>query len=394
MIGSGRIVRYRDVTIAGQAQPYHLVTVTWPLGDRRFRIRTVLPGGAPLDGGWLPRRGLARWGRTSAPAGLVAAISPDYGSYTPELAHTSGLLVRRGVILHIPAGVVASPSIGYTTDDRMVFGTPRAEPVRFQLAGGDVTVTGLESLPSDTAGVGLYRRAGETVTVPNGYTAVMLSSDPTAAALTQHPSIQTQGQPVIYALHDAAAPRRVVAHTFRRAASNRVTVPQGGAVIVMRSGGVADLGFTAIGDSGRVSVTQTDTAWQTARWVMGGKPLLVSGGVPIAEKPMTMTPYQWSAMTARAAVGRTADGRGVLAILSTRNRDQGGTNVTGFAAVLRRIGVTDAIGLDAGPVPELFSPRLRSTTCRPIVSRFCYRATPSEFRVPAATIVTFVRPRQ
>src|SRR4249920_220307 len=74
--GDGRIVRYRDVTVPGQAQTYRLVTVTWPLGDPRFHIRTALPGGAPLAGGWLTRNGLARWAKTSPPAALVAAISP------------------------------------------------------------------------------------------------------------------------------------------------------------------------------------------------------------------------------------------------------------------------------------------------------------------------------
>jgi hypothetical protein len=389
LAGGARILRYRDVTVPGQTGTYHLVTVTWPLGDHHFRIRTALPGGAPLEGGWLTRRGLASWGSTSAPSGLVAAISPDYGSYTPKLAHTSGLLIRNGVILQLPTGVVASPSLGYTTDDRMVFGTPRAVPVQLQLAGGGTTIAAVESLPSDPATVGLYRRPGDTVVVPDGYTAVTLASDPAAASPILHPTVRTPGESVVYALHDAAAPRLTQSIQFRRVGTARATVPAGGAVLVMRLGGAGDLGFAAIGDSGDVKVTQTDTAWQSVRWVMGGKPLLVSGGVPVAEKPMTMTAYQWTAMTARAAVGRTANGRGVLAIVSAQNRDQAGTKVTGFAALLGRIGVTDAIGLDAGPVPELYSPRLRSTTCRPIAATFCYRATPSEFRVPAATIVTY-----
>lgn len=387
--GDGRIVRYRDVTIPGDKRSYRLVTVTWPLGDSRYHIRTALPGGAPLDGGWLTRRGLASWARSSKPAGLVAAISPDFGSYQPRTAHTSGLLIRDRIILHVPSGVVKPPSVGYTTDDRMVFGTPRAVPLRFQLPGGAATVGAVEALTTAPGMVGLYRRPGETVAVPAGYAAVTLAADPSAAALTEHPNIRAPGQAVVYTLHDAAAPRRTGLVEFHRVAAPNVPVPAGGAVLVMQTGGAADAGFAALGDSGQVAVSETDAAWQSARWVMGGKPLLVSGGVTVAAKPQTMTPYQWTAMTARAAVGRTANGRGVLAILSTGNRQQTGTSVTGFAAVLRRAGVTDAIGLDAGPVPELYSPRLRSTTCRPISSRFCYRSMRQEFRVPAATIVTY-----
>jgi exopolysaccharide biosynthesis protein len=157
----------------------------------------------------------------------------------------------------------------------------------------------------------------------------------------------------------------------------------------MKAGGTAAQAFAAAGDAGQVGVSETDAAWRAARWVMGGKPLLVSGGAPVTEKPMTMTGYQWTALTARAAVGRTASGRGILAVVTTRNREQQGTSAVGFAALLARIGVTDAVGLDGGPVPEIYSPRLRSATCAPIAARFCYRATGPEFPVPAATIVTY-----
>jgi Phosphodiester glycosidase len=387
--GDGRIVRYRDVTIPGQARTYHLVTVTWPLGDPRFHIRTALPGGAPLAGGWLRRNGLARWAKTSMPAGLVAAISPDYGSYKPSRAHTSGLLVRNGVLLHMPTGVVRPPSVGYTVDDRMVFGTPRAVPLRFQLAGGDITVGAVEATSTDDGMVGLYRRPGETVIVPTGFAAWTLDADPAAAAVVEHSTIRTQSAPVVYTLHEPTAQRQTLEVGFRRVTTRRVAVPSGGAVLVVRTGGTAAQAFAAAGAAGQVGVSQTDAAWRTARWVMGGKPLLVSGGAPVTEKPMTMTNYQWTALTARAAVGRTAGGRGVLAVVTTGNREQQGTTAVGFAALLARIGVTDAVGLDGGPVPEVYSPRLRSATCAPIPARFCYRATGPEFPVPAATIVTY-----
>ena len=109
--------RHRDVAAGRSPLPH-------PHGPARRRAATA--------GGWLRRSGVARWGKASAPAGLVAAISPDYGSYKPSRAHTSGLLVRNGVLLHVPVGVVRPPSVGYTTDDRMVFGTPRAVPLRIR----------------------------------------------------------------------------------------------------------------------------------------------------------------------------------------------------------------------------------------------------------------------
>ncbi len=386
------MVRYLGLTIPGVAGTYRMATVTWPLADPRYRLQTVLPGGAPRAGGWLPVRGLAQWSRQRRTAGLVAALTPDMGSYRLGLAHTSGLLVRNGVLLHAQADTLTPPSVGYTTTGEMVFGTPRAVPLTFLLPNAAQAAVGaIDAPPSTPDQVGIYRRAGTTVPIPGGYAAVTLAFEPTRAALVQSPAVRATGRPVVYVLHQAYRPLVSVPVSFTPVDQSRAsaTVPQGGAVLLMQRGGSADQGFAELTPGGVVSVTQTDTLWREVRNVMGGKPMLVSAGQPIAVQPLYVSDFQWSAAAARAAIGRTGDGRGIMVVVSTRNRSGSGISLPVFGRLLSRLGVSDAIGLDGGPVPELVTPRVSSTTCAPVTGMFCYRASPTEWPVPAATALFY-----
>jgi len=129
-----------QVSVAGSAVPAQLVTITWPLGDPRYRMRTVLTGGPVMADGFLRRGRLSEWGATQAHS-LVAAISPDFATYLPGRAMPSGLEVAGRVIVHLPSAGAVAPSVGYTSGGRLVFGTVRAQPIAFQLPGGQ-TATG------------------------------------------------------------------------------------------------------------------------------------------------------------------------------------------------------------------------------------------------------------
>src|SRR5205085_3325490 len=135
------------------------VTVTWPLGDPRYRVRTVATGGGIAADGFLSRRRLSVWGAVQ-PASLVAAITPDFGSYTPRRSIPSGLEIGARTIVHLPGSTVP-PSVGYTREGRLVIGSVRAKPIGFQLHGGaTATVDAVNGLPSTPSGVGAYTRAG------------------------------------------------------------------------------------------------------------------------------------------------------------------------------------------------------------------------------------------
>jgi hypothetical protein len=371
-----------QIQVAGASKPMQLVTITWPLGDPSYRMRTVTTGGPILKSGYLRRRRLSAWGAIQ-PASLVAAISPDFAAYQPGRALPSGLEVSAGVILHLPTATPVAPSVGYTGGGRLVFGTVRAQPMAFQLPGGlTATVAAMNAAPPPGRQMSAYRIGGARVAIPSGDQAVILKVSPFAASARTPAGVATfAGHPVAYALHESAQPVRYLTTPISAAApgATSVTVPAGGAVLIVRSGTAAAAGFGQLlaGAQPQVTVNVTDTAWAGVTDVMGGKPMLVQGGVPVASRPATMTDYQWAAGTARIALGETADGQGVIAMLNAGNRSSAGVDAPQFAAALLQLGVTNAIAFDAGPTPEMYSLRYRNRTCLPSPG-WCYRSAKGE----------------
>lgn len=371
-----------QVPVAGSAVPAQLVTITWPLGDPRYRMRTVLTGGPVMADGFLRRGRLSEWGATQAHS-LVAAISPDFATYLPGRAMPSGLEVAGRVIVHLPSAGAVAPSVGYTSGGRLVFGTVRAQPIAFQLPGGQTaTVEAMNAAPKTDTQVGAYATAGAKVTIPPGDRAVILKQSPFASSVRAPVGVATfAASPAAYALHQSEQPVRYLTTPISRppAGAKQVTVPLGGAVLIVRSGGSAAAGFDQLlaGPQPQVQVNMTDQAWAGVTDVMGGKPILVKGGVAVTAKPATMTDYQWAATTARIAVGETADGRGVIAMLNGGNHSTTGATAPELAATLLELGVTNAIAFDAGPVPEMYSLRYRNRTCLPSPG-WCYRSSRAE----------------
>jgi Phosphodiester glycosidase len=381
--------------VAGAALPTQLVTITWPLGDPRYRMRTVMTGGPIAADGFLPRRHLSAWGATQ-PASLVAAISPDFATYLSGRAMPSGLEVAGRVIVHLPTAGAVAPSVGYTSGGRLVFGTVRAQPIAFQLPGGQTaTVEAVNAAPKTGAQVGAYHTAGARVAVPTGDRAVILQRSPFATSVRAPPGVASfAALPAAYALHQSERPVQYLTTPISRPAAGAtgVTVPVGGAVLVVRSGGSAAAGFDQLlaGPQPQVLVNVTDQAWAGVTDVMGGKPILVKDGTAVTVRPPTMTDYQWSGTTARIALGETADGRGVIAMLNGGNRSTAGVTAPELAAALLPLGVTNAIAFDAGPVPEMYSLRYRNRTCLPSPG-WCYRSSKGE-TTPALASALYYTP--
>jgi Phosphodiester glycosidase len=383
-----------QIAVAGATQPLQLVTLTWPLGDARYRMRTVMTGGAIREDGFLSRRRLSAWGATQ-PKSLVAAISPDFGTYLPGRALPSGLEVAGRVVVHLPAAGVVAPSVGYTRGGRLVFGSVRPEPITFQLPGGQTAVVGAMNAPPKTGSqVGAYLAAGARVTIPAGDRAVILTHSPFATSVRAPVGVAGfAGGPAAFALHQSAQPVPYLTTPIRRpSGAIHVLVPAGGAVLIVRTGGSAAAGFDQLlaQSQPQVRVNVTDQAWAGVTDVMSGKPILVSGGVAVTAKPLTMTNYQWAATTARIAVGETANGHGVIAMLNGGNRSTAGVDATQFASELVGLGVTNAIAFDAGPVPEMYSLRYRNRTCLPSPG-WCYRSAKTE-TTPALASALYFQP--
>ena len=137
-------------------------------------------------------------------------------------------------------------------------------------------------------------------------------------------------------------------------------------LLVARAGGYADLGLTTAVAAGSISFNHTAATWASANDVMGGKPLLVVNGAPIDKRYWALDDEQWEGQVTRLAIGRTEDGRGVMAIMGTSSGSGQGVTAAEFAQSLVQIGVSDALGLNVAHPPELFTPRITSTSCSPL----------------------------
>jgi len=400
-LAPGATLTRHTLAATGYTEPQKLMTITWPLGDAHYRIRTIFPGrlteggtiGAGPDG-WITMGLISRWARAWHDPRLVGAISDEPGSVSGDLGFPSGLLIKSRRIQHVFANpTLTAPSIGYTDHGTgMVLGYVRPVPLTFLWAGGRATVATGGAPPANDEQVGVTTQPGYRV--PAGTRAYALDVTPLAGIYTGSQPVAlpsgAEATAVRFVLRDMQATSTPLTSGIRLAgnAGERVSPPAGGALLIARAGGYADLGLATAVAAGSISFNHTAAAWATANDVMGGKPLLVVGGAPITKRYWALDDEQWEGQVTRLAIGRTDDGRGVMAIMGTSSGSGQGVTAAEFAQSLVQIGVTDALGLNVAHPPELFTPRIASTRCSPYPG-WCWRAQPEEFAVPTASALTY-----
>jgi len=400
-LAPGATLTRHTLAVPGYTEPQKLMTITWPLGDAHYRIRTIFPGrlteggtiGAGPDG-WITMGLISRWARAWHDPRLVGAISDEPGSVSGDLGFPSGLLIKSRRIQHVFANpTLTAPSIGYTDHGTgMVLGYVRPVPLTFLWAGGRATVATGGAPPANDEQVGVTTQPGYRV--PAGTRAYALDVTPLAGIYTGSQPVAlpsgAEATAVRFVLRDMQATSTPLTSGIRLAgnAGERVSPPAGGALLIARAGGYADLGLATAVAAGSISFNHTAAAWATANDVMGGKPLLVVGGAPITKRYWALDDEQWEGQVTRLAIGRTDDGRGVMAIMGTSSGSGQGVTAAEFAQSLVQIGVTDALGLNVAHPPELFTPRIASTRCSPYPG-WCWRAQPEEFAVPTASALTY-----
>ena len=400
-LAPGATLTRHTLAVPGYTEPQKLMTITWPLGDAHYRIRTIFPGrlteggtiGAGPDG-WITMGLISRWARAWHDPRLVGVISDEPGSVSGDLGFPSGLLIKSRRIQHVFANpTLTAPSIGYTDHGTgMVLGYVRPVPLTFLWAGGRATVATGGAPPANDEQVGVTTQPGYRV--PAGTRAYALDVTPLAGIYTGSQPVAlpsgAEATAVRFVLRDMQATSTPLTSGIRLAgnAGERVSPPAGGALLIARTGGYADLGLATAVAAGSISFNHTAAAWATANDVMGGKPLLVVGGAPITKRYWALDDEQWEGQVTRLAIGRTDDGRGVMAIMGTSSGSGQGVTAAEFAQSLVQIGVTDALGLNVAHPPELFTPRITSTRCSPYPG-WCWRAQPEEFAVPTASALTY-----
>lgn len=400
-LAPGATLTRHTLDVPGYTEPQKLLAITWPLGDAHYRIRTIFPGrlteggtiGAGPDG-WITMGLISRWARAWHDPRLVGVISDEPGSVSGDLGFPSGLLIKSRRIQHVFANpTLTAPSIGYTGHGTgMVLGYVRPVPLTFLWPGGRATVASGGATPANDQQVGVTTHTGYRV--PAGTRAYALAVTPLAGSYTGSQPVTlpsgAEATAVRFVLRDMQATSTPLTSGISLAgnAGDRISPPAGGALLVARAGGYADLGLATAVVAGSISFNHTAATWASANDVMGGKPLLVVHGTPITTRYWALDDEQWEGQVTRLAIGRTADGRGVMAIMGTSSGSGQGVTAAEFAQSLVQIGVSDALGLNVAHPPELFTPRIASTSCSPYPG-WCWRAQPTEFPVPTASALTY-----
>jgi hypothetical protein len=355
-------------SVRGYGRAQEIYRISWAIGDTHVKL------GSALLGTYHPAQETVDVHPVSslgAPAGLLAAINGDYSAYTTRSAYrNSGMLVKNRRIYNFGWG---GPGVGYLPAGDFEIGRPRAQPVKLKLPNRlTATIGAFGALPAASDQVGAYDTGGTVVTVPLGYVAYTIDSTAFRTMLRGDRTLtnrtgRDRPEPVAafaFAEPSAAATATSLPIAGTQQAGAQVTVPENGAVLVAKVGGIAEVGLSALAASASpvVDVNGDAKGWGSVSAVMGGKPELVSSGVAISSRPTSIDSWQWTCGGGcwRPALIRTNSGRGSLILIGAR----GGSGLTmlTFARVLRQLGAQEAIGFDSNGSAEMYRPRVRPYT--------------------------------
>jgi hypothetical protein len=364
----GVIFTHYRASVRGYTRTQEIYRISWAIGDTHVTLGSALLGTYHPASETVDVHPVSSLG---APAGLLAAINGDYSAYTTRSAYrNSGMLVKGRKIYNFGWG---GPGVGYLPAGDFEIGRPRAQPVKLKLPNRlTATVGAFGALPAAGDQVGAYDTAGTAVTVPKGYAAFTIDSTAFRTMLSGDRTLRNRtgndrSEPVAafaFAEPSAAATTTSLPILGSEQAGAQVTVPEAGAVLVAKVGGIAEVGLSALAASANpvVDVNGDAKGWGSVSDVMGGKPELVSGGVAISTRPASVDSWQWTCGGGcwRPALMRTNSGRGSLILIGARRGS--GLTMRSFARVLRQLGAQQAIGFDNNGSAEMYRPGHRPYT--------------------------------
>lgn len=292
----------------------------------RVGLSPVLLGGSPVQ-----RGSLTGGVRARLSSGAVAAVNGDFFSYTTN--DPSGVFLAGGELVREPeasrSALVMLPGGGL-------------DAVRLALQG--------RWQPVDPAGAVTY--------LPRGFQGVNRPAKRGSETILYTPALGSATTP-------AGGSRYEVRIRLDQAAPLSPNIPLSGTVIGAGAGGGQTIGaghvvLTGVGSAGptlvselplgrRVTITPGLPALPPgALDAVGGGPLLVRDGRPIASAGEGFTSAQTGARTSRTAVGQTADGTRLLVTTEGPAQGSRGVTVAEQAALLASLGARTAVAMDAG----------------------------------------------
>ncbi len=305
-------------------------------GPQVVHVLAVRPGplvrlGPALTAGSPAKRGtLTSLMQSLQGAGAVAGVNGDYFNLTD--AYPSG-------VLSLPTELVSEPE---PTRSAMVLGLDGAlQVLRLQLAGRyqwlDPAV--IPPPPIRTFG-GMNRpfeRTGETVVFTPRYGPTTL----VGAARTEALIALDGGAPLV-----ANQPLQgTVVSVVQGTGGTPIGVGQ---IVIAGNGSAATNLTTDLAPGRRVSIEAAIAGIPPQGQALGGGPMLVQAGVPIAEAGEGFTRGQIDGRTARTAVGQRADGTFLLVTTEGPQQGRVGFNMAEQGQLMASFGAVTAVGMDAG----------------------------------------------
>lgn len=403
-IAPGVVFTHWRARVSGVADTQDVYRVAWTLGDSHIGLHSARMG-ALHPNGTIDIHPISGWAAAAHPRGLVAAMNGDFFDWTSSTtARPSGMFVQyRHLVQPGWGGAGGAPSVGFGPGGALVFGRPRPLPLRFFLPGGhSATIHGFGVAPLKGDQVGVFHRAGQTVTIPTGDTAVILENPLhhliTGAVTSQNPTGLNVSETVAaFTLTGLKATVQTITVPIAPVASTTaVTVGRGDSVLLMTAAGQAAAGFRALlaEPTPAVRMTTSDRAWQPVSDVISGKPQVVKDGQPLTTKPAYVTDDQWYPQQYRPAIATSTTGQGWLIIIGSTH-GLNGTSLTGvqFGRVLAALGAKNALQLDNRHSSELFLHASASVPSNGLCSGgpgACYTIQPHyERSIPEAAYLTY-----
>jgi Phosphodiester glycosidase len=400
-LAPGIVFTHWQARVSGVSDTQDVFQVSWTMGDSHIGLHAALMGTRHSDGS-IDIRPISQWASIVRPRGLAAMVNGDFFSWSSSSTATpSGMLVHNGRLLQEGwGGSGGAPSVGFGPAGALVFGRPVAPPLRFMLPGGHTaTVAGFSVMPAKPDQVGVYTKPGASVSIAAGMTAVVAGTNFKHVLRGSSSFSNISGSGVkesvagfVLTPMGTPAPLATVPIHAPAAGSTAVTVPFGGSVLMMKSGGLAATGFASLlaQATPSVKVTTSDAAWAGVRDVISGKPQVVTNGVPLVTKPSYVTDDQWYPEQLRPAIASSANGHGWFVLIGSVNGING-TSLTGaqFSRVLTQLGAKDALQLDNRHSSEIFMPSMNNGEC---VAGFgwCHTLMPHYERyIPEAAYLTY-----
>jgi hypothetical protein len=267
-----------------------------------------------------PANGRATMSQMIADAGAIGGVNGDFFQWGDDPGGDPvGIMVRSGELVSHPGGTGSrAPSVGWGDDGPRIL--PKASWTAYaELGRRRIAIDGLNEYARENGVVLCTPTSGYAIRKGPGVFLVLRTRD-----ATLRPAGRLQG--VVLG---------------RREDVEKLPVPPGTLVLAARGTAAEALRTATVGETVRIQVNVRGYDFRKVDQVMGGGPVLLTGGAPTKDAVE-------DGRNPRTAMGTDRDGNIWYAVIDGRQANSVGATLRETAEIMRRLGCVEAINLDGG----------------------------------------------